>query len=184
MAKNLSLNKILSLLDDAKVVVEVTRNLPRCVAHQDCHARNLFPWTEKNGLSVTYAVDWASAGVAPIGADAGSLTGGGIWWGQAEADMIAANEPAIFDSYVQGLVSSGWDGEFKDVRLGYLGQVSSYVVMLPFVVALIVSDHPWKPLILDRVGVDEETAAEQMAERLPVFVPLLAEAVSLAKQLD
>ena len=69
------------------------------------------------------------------------------------------------------------------VRLGYLDQEFSYVVMLAFIVALIVSDHPRKSFILDRVGVGEDTAVEQVAEKLPVFVPLLDEAVAPASQL-
>jgi hypothetical protein len=106
-----------------------------------------------------------------------------MWWGQSEAETIAANEVTIFDAYVDGLATNSWDGQRDDVRLGYLGQVTSYVIMLPFVVALIVSDHPRKQFILDRVGVDEVTACEQMGERLPVFLPLLDEAVELASNI-
>ena len=182
LAKHVGIGRVTTMLDDAETVVKATRNLPKSVAHQDCHARNIFPWIE-DGTHVTYAVDWASVGLAPVGADAGSLSGGGMWWGQAEVEIIAANETAMFESYFEGLNDNGWEGNKADVRLGYLGQVTSYVIMLPFVVALIVSDHPRKQFILDRVGADEATASEQMGERLPVFIPLLEEAVELARQL-
>lgn len=178
------LDNIFSLIDDASVAVKATRSLPRSVAHHDCHARNLFPWTDQNGHSMTYAVDWASTGLAPIGTDGGSLAGGGIAWTQAEADMIASNESAIFDSYVAGLIDSGWQGEVRDVRLAYLAQLSSYIVMLPFFVTLLLSEGGHGRNFQKRMGVDENTAVLQVTERIRMFRPLLDEAVDLAKQLE
>ncbi len=52
--------------------VEVTRTLvamPRTVCHNDFHSRNAFQRREVNG-SVTYAIDWASVGLGPVGIDA------------------------------------------------------------------------------------------------------------------
>lgn len=183
LAGNQGLDNIFSLIDDASVAVKATRSLPRSVAHHDCHARNLFPWTEPDGRSITYAVDWASTGLAPIGTDGGSLVGGGIAWTQDEADMIDSNESAIFDSYVTGLVDSGWQGEVRDIRVAYLAQLSSYIVMFPFFVTRFLSEAGGGKNFRKRMGVDEQEAVAQVTERIRVFRPLLDEAVALAKQL-
>jgi hypothetical protein len=77
-------NRVVSLLEMANTLIAATGSLPRSIAHNDCHARNLFP-SEDNGAPITYGVDWASVGLAPIGVDGGSVAGAGLTWGQTEA---------------------------------------------------------------------------------------------------
>lgn len=58
----IGVERMLSLLDDVNALIEATTSLPRSVAHNDMHARNLFPRDEE----VTYAIDWASVGLTSI----------------------------------------------------------------------------------------------------------------------
>ncbi|HIF73087.1 MAG TPA: hypothetical protein EYQ61_11110 [Dehalococcoidia bacterium] len=70
LVEGVGMDRMLRLVEYAGRLIDSTRGKPRTVAHNDCHARNLFP-VEENGERITYAVDWSSTGLAPVGVDAG-----------------------------------------------------------------------------------------------------------------
>jgi hypothetical protein len=43
----------------------------------------------------------------------------GAWFCDIEADALEATERAAFSAYADGLLSAGWDGDLRLVRLGY-----------------------------------------------------------------
>lgn len=114
-------------------LIETGKSLPHGLAFGDSHPRNLFPVD-----SGTVGIDWGTTTMDPIGADAGMLTGPSLTLGIDEANLIAQNELAIFESYFAGLKESGWSGDLNNVRLGYLcsfigfiNAVNSFLVNIP-----------------------------------------------------
>ena len=81
LVEGIGLDRVLRMPDDIARIIESTHDLPRTVAHNDLHARNLFS-REENGERITYAIDWASVGPGPVGVDGGSLAGAGVTWVQ------------------------------------------------------------------------------------------------------
>ncbi len=68
----------------------------------------------------------------PIGCDIGVLIGSRLSFGKAERQLIAQHEQKIYESYVDGLKSSGWTGNPDHVRLGFFLQFSQYVLRTTF----------------------------------------------------
>mgnify|MGYP000479866778 CR=1 FL=1 len=104
--------------------VEVAKSLPHSLSFGDSHSRNLFPLG-----SETVGIDWASLAFDPIGCDIGVLIGSPLSFGKIERQLIAQHEQKIYESYVDGLKSSGWTGNLDHVRLGFFMQFSFYVLI-------------------------------------------------------
>jgi hypothetical protein len=103
--------------------LEVAKSLPHCLSFGDSHPRNLFPFG-----SETVGIDWASLAYDPIGCDIGVLIGSPLTFTEVEVQCIAHNEQEIYESYVEGLTSSGWTGNVDHVRLGFFMHFSGYVL--------------------------------------------------------
>lgn len=183
LVEGIGLARVLRMPDDIARIIESTHDLPRTVAHNDLHARNLFP-REENGERITYAIGWASVGLGPVGVDAGSLAGAAITWIQSEAEMIEEYESHIFAAYVEGLRDSGWRGDESEVRLAYLSQFVTYILFFPYITLVtILPEHRRKEFFRRRLGVDDRTAVDQVSQRLSAFIHLIDEALELAKKL-
>jgi hypothetical protein len=170
------LNRVLKIYDDLLTMIEATNKFPRSVAHNDIHARNVFPVDD----GTTIAIDWASVGLSPTGVDGGGLAGASITWGQDEADLIEQIEPQIFDEYVSGLRESGWDGDVESVRLVYLSTFTSYVALLVGILMQVVTDAPRAEQNLRRLNTTRDHAFGQIARRFTQFVPFINEGLALA----
>lgn len=180
LTENVGLERILKLPDEVTRIIASTVGMERTVAHNDCHARNLFPGAE-TGERVTYAIDWASTGLGPVGVDGGSLAGADVTWSQPEAAVIEGYEGEIFAAYVQGLRESGWDGDESHVRLAYLSQFVTYIMFFPFITLVnVLPEHPRREFLTRRLGVGGEEAVAQVSSRLPMFIHLVDEALELA----
>jgi hypothetical protein len=107
--------------------LEVAKSLPHSLAFGDSHSRNLFPLG-----SNTVGIDWASIAYDPIGCDIGVLIGSPLSFTKAERQFTAQHEQEIYESYVDGLKSSGWAGNLDHVRLGFFLQFSQYVLRTTF----------------------------------------------------
>jgi hypothetical protein len=106
--------------------LEVAKSLPHGLSFGDSHPRNLFPFG-----SETVGIDWASLTRDPIGCDIGVLIGSPLSFTEAEVQLSARNEQEIYESYIDGLKSSGWTGNLDHVRLGFFMQFSFYVLLTP-----------------------------------------------------
>ena len=107
--------------------LEVAKFIPHTLSFGDSHARNLFPLG-----SETVGIDWASIAFDPIGCDVGVLIGSPLSFTKIERQLAAEHEREIYESYVDGLKSSGWTGNLDHVRLGFLLQFSHYVLRPTF----------------------------------------------------
>ena len=86
----------------ARPIFDRAKSLPHSISFGDSHSRNMFPLG-----SQTVGIDWASLSNEPTGADIGVLIGSSLSYGVAEAAMIIKNENLIYESYVEGIQSSG-----------------------------------------------------------------------------
>ena len=132
--------------------------LPHALSFGDCHSRNLFPVGDE-----TVGIDWGAVGMYPIGADIGRMIGSPLSYGVKEANLVVHNERVIFDSYIDGLVSSGWGGIIDEVRIGFFCQFSMYlgsIGMFPVTIDSYRSRSEW---IEGRFGVPIDELASQLA---------------------
>ena len=94
----------------ARQIFDLAKSLPHSISFGDSHSRNMFPLG-----SQTVGIDWASVSNKPLSADIGVLIGSSLSFEVAEAAMIIKNEKLIYESYVEGIQSSGWNGNLGDL---------------------------------------------------------------------
>jgi hypothetical protein len=142
----------------ARPLLEHAKSLPHSISFGDSHSRNMFPVG-----SQTVGIDWASVSNEPTGPDIGVLIGSGLTYGVAEAVLIMENERRIYDSYVKGIQSSGWDGDLNDLRIGFFAQFIGYISTLAAVPEIIDNYHDRREWIKGRFGVELEDVSRQVA---------------------
>ncbi len=99
-------------------LLDALDRLPATLGHQDAYPTNLMSRRDANGDPITVALDWALAGVAPIGSDLAQLFIGLIETG-GDVNPAAAQRLAL-DNYVRGLRDTGWDGDESAVTFGFV----------------------------------------------------------------
>lgn len=139
-------------------VLETVRSMPHGLCFGDSHSRNLFPVE-----SETVGIDWASLAMDPTGVDIGVLIGSALTYGVEEAQLLALNEPAVYDSYLSGLRSTGWVGDLNDVRLGFFAQFSGYLSAVGTVPAKLEQYRERRVWIEKRLGVALDDVPEHLA---------------------
>ncbi|MGH2356245.1 MAG: phosphotransferase, partial [Chloroflexota bacterium] len=93
--------------------------LPQTLCHWDAHRRNLFARRAPRGQEATVAIDWASVGAGPIGAELNNLVLGSIIVKAIDAADGARLNAAVFPAYVDGLRRAGWRGDRHLARFGF-----------------------------------------------------------------
>ena len=90
-------------------------NLPRTLCHTDAFRRNLLHRQDDIAL-----IDWAIAGQGGLGEDLVALVAVSLYYGRFSHSYAQQLDREVFAGYVEGLRESGWDGEAKLARLGYV----------------------------------------------------------------
>jgi hypothetical protein len=138
---------------------------------------------DDRGGRTSYAIDWASVGIGPIGLDGGTLAGGEIGWKDHQAVQAAEIEGQMFESYMEGLEESNFRNYYpldrSEVRLGYL---SNFVVYLDLQV-LACTDVSFNSQLPARFGIPKDETFDEISKRLELFMPQFDEAVALARQI-
>jgi hypothetical protein len=93
--------------------------LPQTICHFDFFRRNLFARRTGSGADQTAAVDWAFMGRGPIGADIHPLIFASVLFSEVGLDRVQELEEIVFENYLEGLRDAGWQGDPRQVRLGY-----------------------------------------------------------------
>jgi hypothetical protein len=113
----LEINSFQHMLAEHERFLAVLERLPQTLCHNDTYPTNFIARDLPNGRQQTVALDWALAGVAPIGADLGQLVfGAHNNLKEVDRDDI---DTALFESYIAGLNDSGCKVEAGLVRFGY-----------------------------------------------------------------
>ena len=152
--------------------LEVAKSLPHTLSFGDSHSRNLFPLG-----SETVGIDWASVAYDPIGCDIGVLTGSPLSVAEVEVQLVARNERDIYESYIDGLKSSGWTGNLDHVRLGFFMQFSFYLLIpagLPFRFEQMKTNKAVRTWAEQKFGVPLDEFPELKAQ-VAVLIPKYAE---------
>ena len=109
---------VLRLWAEREVFLDGLDRLPRTMCHRDAFRSNLFLRRDGAGRERMVAIDWAYAGIGPLGEEIAPLIAAApAGDGPDLAPWIV--EAAVFDGYLQGLSAAGWCGDAWSVRFGY-----------------------------------------------------------------
>ena len=128
----LETNSFQHMLAENERFLAMLESLPQTFCHNDTYPTNFISRDLPNGQQQTVALDWALAGIAPVGADLGQLIFG------AQNNLKEVNlgdiDSALFEGYIAGLRDSGCKVESQLVRFGYTAyaalQVGLFMVFL------------------------------------------------------
>jgi hypothetical protein len=112
---------LLSLADDAPLILDALDALPQALAHWDACPQNLLADPERADGFV--AIDWSFTTAAPIGLDLGQLIAGLAQTGELDPAGLRDVHEAIVPGYLDGLRTEGIDADELAVRLGYVGSL-------------------------------------------------------------
>lgn len=101
-------------------LLDIFYNLPRTFCHRDFSAGNVFLTKTAEGMDQTVVIDWDCAGIGIVGEDIADLVGEALIFYEFEPAQAAELQEKVLASYISGLQETGWEGEEKLIRLGYL----------------------------------------------------------------
>jgi hypothetical protein len=104
------------LFDNARFLAKLDL-LPKTVCHGDTYPTNFKARLLSGGEEQTVALDWALAGIAPLGDDLGQFAFG-AYMNLKNADPTDVDQ-ALFESYMDGLRDTGCRVDPQQVRFGY-----------------------------------------------------------------
>ena len=109
-----TLAETLAFWDAHPRLLKMLDGLPQTFCHQDAFERNLI----LRGGQLA-AIDWAYAGVAPVGAELAPLIAAATGMGGFPSSRAKELDKACFDAYIEGLRRAGGHPDWKQVRLGF-----------------------------------------------------------------
>jgi hypothetical protein len=148
-------------------LLDALDHLPQTLGHQDAYPTNLMSRPGDDGQEETVALDWALAGVAPIGSDLAQLFIGLV---QNHEDLPAnETEKLVMDGYLAGLIDMSWAGDERNVWFGF---AATTLLRLTFLLIFYLQG-----------GSTAEVAEPPAAEATDDLVPQLAALARLLKHL-
>jgi hypothetical protein len=168
--------RVQQISDDCDAFYTALDRLPLTFCHLDAFRRNLLIRRRTDGSDETVAVDWAFSGLAPVGADLAPLLGAGLAIGQFAPDQFGEFDASAFAAYIEGLRSSGWNGDSRLARLGYTASAALRYAVIPM----------WASVVGGRgraVGQLSGETIEVYLERTARLVTLLCDLAGEAREL-
>jgi hypothetical protein len=107
------------------------------------------------------------------------MVGGSLTWGNEEANLIIEGESEIFESYLDGIKSSGLNRSETDARIGHTYAAGGYGMFFPSTQVILEQDLFGREFLLVRYGVDPHRVEATCNERLEFTSDFIEEAVSL-----
>ena len=155
----------------------ISESLPRTLCHLDFWPKNLF---RLPGGQVIL-IDWGFAGLGSIGEDIGNLVPDTSFDHFIAAEHLPHLEQVVFDGYLRGLRSTGWDEDPRLVQLGMWSSPVKYDWLAPFTLAQVGQDRQY------RYGGDGEVDAifkfRERSRALAFTAGWARQALELAEQL-
>jgi hypothetical protein len=110
-------NSFARMLVDHERFLTKMEGLPQTVCHGDTYPTNFMFRLLPDGQQEIVALDWALAGIAPVGADLGQL----VFGAQTNLKEVKQTEidTELYENYLLGLKESGCQFERQLVRFGY-----------------------------------------------------------------
>ena len=156
--------KAFRLWEDREIFLMALERLPDTVCHFDAFRQNLFARRNKDGQDQTVAIDWAFAGLGPLGVEIAALVWVTLAFMEVEAKRAGDLERIVFINYLDGLRDVGWKDDPRHIRfaftaaialrrLGTLGYTFDYFV-----------DESLYPAVQQLTGHSVEEVADQFVE--------------------
>jgi hypothetical protein len=112
------------LWEERGVYLDALDRLPQTLCHFDIFRRNLFARRAAGGDDQTVAIDWAFAGQGALGEELVPLVLASVMFFEVGLDQAQALEEIALEGYLEGLRDAGWQGDPRQVRLGYAAAAS------------------------------------------------------------
>src|SRR5215218_3282992 len=113
-------DRALRLWHERDWVMAAIERLPQSFVHGDADRRNLFARRGAAGEEETVAIDWALAGVLPLGAELPLLVTASVLWAQEVGPgELCELADSCLAGYVAGLTDIGWHGDPRLVEAGF-----------------------------------------------------------------
>jgi len=138
--------------------------LPQTVCHRDACYVNLFYRQKPDGVTQTVAIDWEDVSHGAVGEDLVALVVISLMSNHIDFNNGSEFESSVFESYLQGLQDSGWDGDPGFVRLGYTAAFIRYGLGLVHFIAGFAIDEKHRMNFQARTGQPIEEIADQWAK--------------------
>jgi hypothetical protein len=172
-------SRVFRLWEERGWLLRMLEDLPLTFCHRDAFRSNLLARFGPDGQAETVAIDWAFAGIGPIGEEIAPLIAMRPVGGAEEFEPWDL-EAAVFDGYVQGLEEAGWPGGLPVVRFGYTAS-SALRYVFPTVMGLLrdAQDKGRYAAVEERRG----RPIEQIVERQAALISFLLERADEARRL-
>jgi hypothetical protein len=115
----------------------ISESLPRTLCHLDFWPKNLFRLPDDEVV----LIDWGCAGIGSVGEDVGNLVPDASFDHFVAAKDLPRLERIVFDGYLRGLRSAGWNGDPRLVQLGMWSSSVKYDWLAPFTLAQVREDR-------------------------------------------
>ena len=167
-----------SLLAKHQEVATELKKISTVLAHNDCHAANLFP-VESNGVHQhTVAIDWATVGLGPLGEDAGDLIADAIKNFHLDSANILELEESFFSSYVDGLMVHNSYVNLDHARTGYLAGMGYWGLCKMMMVANATQNVAgYQEIVEQRTGQPAEQVMDRHRSTVARLIPYAIECV-------
>jgi Phosphotransferase enzyme family len=113
------LDRALHVCDTSTAWVATLARLPHTFQHGDADPRNLLVRFTRERQEQVVAVDWAFAGIGPLGDDVATLVvQSALWFQGVTPAQLPEFAERCLGAYLAGLHDAGWTGDDADVRRG------------------------------------------------------------------
>ncbi len=177
-------DRLLRLWADRQEWMDILDRMPITLCHFDIWRPNLLACTNPGGNVQTVALDWQCMGLGPAG-EVGNLLLTALMTLEITSLDAKVLDAAIWESYLQGLQESGWNGDPQQVRFCYTaypalrwGLVFPMLMILPYVL-----NESKRAEAEAKYGQSIEELLSQWANALYVLLDLGDEARGLAAAL-
>ncbi|MEA1921864.1 MAG: phosphotransferase [Pseudomonadota bacterium] len=117
-------DNLLRLWGERGTFLKALDQLPQTLCHRDAFRRNLFAQRQAAGDVQTIVIDWAFCGQGAIGEELVPLIQADLFFFEVDLAQAKMLEEIIFAGYIGGLRDAGWQGDSRQVRLGYAAAAS------------------------------------------------------------
>lgn len=169
--------------EDRHRLLDALDRLPQTFCHQDPVRQNLFLKRGDDGELETVAIDWAFVGIGPIGMEIAVALIISLIFLLVDAAEAEELSEELYGGYLEGLRESGFAGDERLVRLGFVASsVCKYYEMLMLNAIFGLSD-PARTAEWEAGGQSKDEILAAYAEIFKFVVKLAHEARSLMDEL-
>ena len=163
--------------------LDLVERQQKALAHLDVFRRNAFARHNSQNELQTILIDWAFVGAAALGEEIAPLVAGSLNFMEFDSAPPHILDQFVFEGYLEGLRSTGWQGDPRVVRFAYaVGSVLKYSVGV-YGVAYMVAGGNQHNLLQQMFGHPVDELVDVWGRTMGFLVKLSDEARELASQI-